>query len=371
MTGSDSIAEAVCGFGRYLRQEGYTPGVAEVLDALRVAKLGLIANSEAFKHALCSLFANSHDEATRFGPLFDSYWSGNVRRKHAVRHSAVQSAGRQTLEVLLQNHQAGETDESSDNAQGASITDRLVQVDFAQVRESDQEALAALADRLFRRLSRRLSRTRKAARQGNELDLRRTIRLSIARGGEPVDLAFLARKLQRPRVTALLDVSASMDKYASFLLRFMHALGRKHARVHSFVFSTRLRCITRPLRQVRRPAELSGLARESQAWRSGTRIGACLEEFMRKHAQQAISRSTLVLVLSDGLDTGDPGQMAMQVRRIRQRSRKVLWLSPLAGMEDYEPITRGLKEALPHIDAFLPAHNLSSLLQLEAHLHHA
>ena len=368
---SGTLAAAVCGFGRYLREEGFTIGLGETLDALRIAELGLMSDRTAFERALRSLFATSRSEAARFGRLFEVYWSGSVRRRHAVHRSALQVDGPRNVPVLLRSQEAAESAESRDEAQGASSTERLTQIDFARVRQEDQEALETLADRLFLKMSLRLLRRRTAARHGTELDLRRTIRLSIARGGMPLDLAYMARKLQRPRITALLDVSGSMDRYSYFLLRFIHALGRRYARVNSFVFSTHLRCITRQMRLVRRPEELVDLARESNAWRGGTRISASLAQFVRSYGQQALSRSTLVLVLSDGLETGDPSRLGGQVRRIRQHVRNLIWLSPLVGMDGYEPITRGIRHITPHVDAFLPAHNLESLLRLEAHLRHA
>ena len=110
---------------------------------------------------------------------------------------------------------------------------------------------------------------------------------------------------------------------------------------------------------------------ESEAWRGGTRIGACLEEFRVQFGHRALSANTVVLVLSDGLDTGEPARLAGQVAHIRRRARRLLWLSPLLGMRGYEPLTRGIQAVLPHVDHFVPAHNLESLLSLEAHLRHA
>lgn len=368
---SCSLTASVCGFSRFLREEGFTIGLGETLDALRIAELGVIANRSVFERALCSLFSTSRSEAARFGRLFETYWSGSVRRRHAVHRRAVEVAGPRNVPVLLRSMQAEESAESTNDAQGASVADRQIQVDFARLRQEEQDALERLADRLFLKMARRLLRRRTAARRGTELDLRRTIRLSIARGGMPLDLAYLVRKTQRPRVTALLDVSGSMDRYSYFLLRFIHALGRRYARVNSFVFSTHLRNISRLMRLVRRPEELADLARESNAWRGGTRISACLEEFMHVYGQHALSRGTLVLVLSDGLETGDVRLLGWQMRRMRQRARSIIWLNPLIGMDGYEPLTRGIRHILPHVDQFLPAHNLDSLLQLEAHLRYA
>ena len=373
MTQDDShiVTASICGFGRFLREEGFTIGLSEVLDALRIAELGLMSHRAVFERALCSLFAIHRSEAARFGRLFEAYWSGQLRRRHAVHRSSLQVEGPQSVPVLLRSQQATESAEASNDAQGASTKERLVQVDFAHVHQDDQALLEALAHRLFLSMTRRLTRRRTAARHGTELDLRRTIRLSIARGGTPLDLAYTARKPQRPRITALLDVSGSMDRYSYLLLRFIHALGRRYASVNAFVFSTHLRSITRALRLVRRPEELADLASESNAWRGGTRIAACLENFLNVYGPRALSRHTLVLVLSDGLETGDPTRLGEQVRRIQQRARSLIWLNPLIGMEGYQPLTRGIKHIMPHIDKFLPAHNLDSLLQLEAHLRDA
>ena len=371
LQGSASVSGAMSRFCQFLRTEGYTIGISETLDALRIAHLGAFYNQTLFERSLCSLFSTSREESERFRHLFETFWSGSVRRRHAVRRSPVGVTPSRNLAVLLQEQHAVKPSGSEAQMPGASAAERLLRKDFARVRLADQEALEALADRLFRRMSQRLSRKRTAKNTGAEVDLRRTIRHSIARGGMPIDLAFLARKPRRRPITVLLDVSASMDKYSHLLLRFMHALGRRYARVNSFVFSTRLRCITRAMQRCIGPEGLADLIKDSDAWRGGTRIGRCLEDFLCDRAAPNLSRNSLVLVLSDGLDTGDPDHLALQVRRLRQRARRLLWLSPLLGSEEYEPVTRGIQAILPHVDDFLPAHNLESLLQLEAHLVHA
>ncbi len=120
----------------------------------------------------------------------------------------------------------------------------------------------------------------------------------------------------------------------------------------------------------RLPDSLRGLAEREEGWSGGTRIGACLEAFHATYGRQMLSRNALVLILSDGLDTGPPEQLAEALRRFRGRVQKLIWLNPLLGMEGYQPVTRGLRAALPHVDAFVAAHNLESLLALEPHLTH-
>ena len=161
-----------------------------------------------------------------------------------------------------------------------------------------------------------------------------------------------------------------MDRYSFFLLRFIYALQRHFDRVDAFLFSTRLTCVTPALKARRFPDTLPHLADAADAWSSGTRIGDCLETFNDEYARRVLTRDTLVFILSDGLDTGEPALLTRELQAIKQSARKLIWLNPLLGMKEYEPLARGIASALPLIDAFVPAHNLESLLDLESHLRH-
>lgn len=369
--GACSLTEATAGFCRYLRAEGFGIGTGETLGALKAARLGLLEDPAAWKRALRSLLASDRQEFDRFGALFEAYWQGGGHRRRNVPPVTYAQAGGRRIPILLIGSKAEDAEESEQGSSGASGAEELRKTDFAKVATADQERLEALAARLFRLMSLRLSRQLKPTRLHGHLDLRRTIRRSIPRGGTPLDLSHRARKPRRPHLAALLDVSASMDRYSFFLLRFIHALGRHFARTDSFVFSTRLRCVTQQLRRCSQPGQLRSLATESEAWRGGTRIGDSLKDFRLRFGHRALSGNTVVLVLSDGLDTGEPAHLASQVAHVRRRARRLLWLNPLLGMEGYEPLTRGIQAVLPHVDQFLPAHNLESLLRLEAHLRHA
>ncbi len=253
---------------------------------------------------------------------------------------------------------------------GGSALERLRRTDFSEVSPQDHEQLELLVLRLSNRMRVRLARRQQATPQKGRVDLRRTIRRSIAYGGDPVDLRYRGPKPRKPRLVALLDVSGSMDQYSFFLLRFIYALKRHFDRVEAFLFSTRLTCVTAALKARRFPDTLPRLADTADAWSSGTRIGACLETFNDEYARRVLTRDTLVFILSDGLDTGEPTLLTRELQAIKQRARKLIWLNPLLGMKEYEPLARGIASALPLIDAFVPAHNLESLLDLESHLRH-
>src|SRR5262249_21201736 len=250
---------------------------------------------------------------------------------------------------------------------GATAYERLKRADFSEIAAADLADLEQVALRLLRQMSLRLSRRLKAANRRGPVDLRRTIRLSISRGGDPIYLSFRGRKLEPLKLVVLLDVSGSMNPYSLFLLRFAYALERYFKRVDTFLFSTRLSDVSAALRTRHLRDALRALSQEAAGWSGGTRIGESLREFRAGYGHR-LSRNTLFMVLSDGWDTGEPEVLADELSEIKRRVKRVLWLNPLLGMEGYQPITQGMSAALPYVDVFAPAHNLASLLKLEGHL---
>ncbi|MBI2461924.1 MAG: VWA domain-containing protein, partial [Candidatus Rokubacteria bacterium] len=227
------------------------------------------------------------------------------------------------------------------------------------------DEVARLAARIARRLATRRSRRRRPARRGPEVDLRRTMRLALTRG-EPVELARREKKRQKTKVVVLCDVSGSMDLYSRFLLQFLYALQNQFARMETFVFATTLSRITDELRGQPYRVALERLGRVRD-WSGGTKIGDSLQAFDAGW-RWLLDRRTVVVILSDGWDTGEPELLAEALRRIRRRAARLIWLNPLLGNLDYQPLTQGMAAALPHLDLFAPAHNLESLRALARHL---
>jgi uncharacterized protein with von Willebrand factor type A (vWA) domain len=248
---------------------------------------------------------------------------------------------------------------------GATAVERLRRVDFSQIPQSDLPELERLAMKLLRRMALRLSRRLRAMQRRGPVDLRRTIRRNISRGGDPISLSHKGRRHARARLVILLDVSGSMNAYSLFLTRFAYALVKQFRRVNTFLFSTQLQEVTAVLRSGTLAQALAALSQETTGWSGGTKIGESLRDFNQRPARKLLSRDTLVLILSDGWDTGEPEVIAHELSAIRRRSRQIVWLNPLLGMEDYQPLTRGMSAALPYIDVFAAAHNLESLLALE------
>jgi len=166
----------------------------------------------------------------------------------------------------------------------------------------------------------------------------------------------------------LLDVSGSMDKYSFYLLQFIYVLRQYFERIEAFTFSTSLTRITRMLERKNLNEVLFKISNQVPSWSSGTKIGECLQEFNSKYAKEILSRSSIVVILSDGLDTGNISILSEAVRRIKMKTSRLIWLNPLKGMKGYAPVQKGMASALPFIDEFHSAHNLESLLQLEKYL---
>jgi uncharacterized protein with von Willebrand factor type A (vWA) domain len=201
--------------------------------------------------------------------------------------------------------------------------------------------------------------------QGKVVDIRRSIRHNVTRGGDLLTLAYKGRKPQKKRLVILLDVSGSMNLYSLFLLRFAYAMQKHFRRVDTFLFSTIIVEVSDELRSPKLSVALSRLSRKVPEWAGGTKIGGSLQEFNRRAGRRVLSRNTSCVILSDGWDTGNPEVLAAELRKIRTRVQRILWLNPLLGLKDYHPITRGMSAALPFVDIFAPGHNLESLLALE------
>jgi uncharacterized protein with von Willebrand factor type A (vWA) domain len=267
--------------------------------------------------------------------------------------------------IMLGQGKADEESDAAKNVTGANEIERLQKVDFSKINQIDAAQLEKIAERLFKEMSVRLRRRMKESRKGGLVNLRRTIRRSISAGGEPIELYHKSKKAKKHRLIVLLDVSGSMDKYSFYLLRFVCALRENFRQTEAFLFSTSLIRITKALQHLYLDSVLTAIAQRTDNWSGGTRIGECLKQFNELYGKRMLNGQPYVIILSDGLDTGQPEVLSLELEKIKRRSKKTIWLNPLKGMNGYEPIAKGMKAALPSIHDFRTAHNLESLLELE------
>lgn len=256
-----------------------------------------------------------------------------------------------------------EVDDDEDAQNLASRVDALRRKDFATCTPAELALLGRLMQRLRVRPPERRTRRRAPARSGDP-DLRRTLRRAMRTGGEPIDRAWRRRRTRRRRLLLVLDVSGSMSTYSRALAMFTHAALRSGPDWEAFAFGTRLTRVTRALSDADPDAAFAAAAAEVTDWDGGTRIGESLRTLLDEHGRGRVVRGSVCVILSDGLDVGDPELLRAQMERLARLAHRVVWLNPLKGTAGYEPLARGMAAALPHIDVFRPGHDLQSLEEM-------
>jgi uncharacterized protein with von Willebrand factor type A (vWA) domain len=249
----------------------------------------------------------------------------------------------------------------------ASRVEMLKDKSFSRCSREELSQLAELMSRIELTVPRRRTRRREPARAGTP-DLRRTLRRSFRTGGEPLERAWRRRRKRPRRLVLLLDVSGSMDAYSRALVMFAHAALRSDRRWEAFCFGTRLTRITRQLEGADADGALARAAAEVLDWDGGTRIGDSLKRFLDEYGHSGLARGAVVVLCSDGLEVGEPELLGEQMARLHRLAYRVVWLNPLQEDPAYEPLARGMKAALPHVDHFASGHSLASLEEVGAAL---
>lgn len=363
--------ESVVGFGRELRAHGLAVTPAEVVTATTTLQVIDTTDRDEVFLSLRSIFTSSVDDFPIFADVFKRFWN----RSHSTTSTSVRiqtSSPRQTAAkglAFFLEHWGSSFSASAQPVKvpGASETESAKTKDFDEFTHEELEEISRLARRMVRRLARRPSRRWRPVKRGHRVNLRRSLRLSLKTGGELIELAYKQRRPKRTKLIVICDVSGSMDLYSRLLLQFVYGLQNSFAKVESFVFATSLARITGDLKNKTYRRALDRLSANVHGWSGGTRIGASLAMFYDQW-QRRIDKRTVIIILSDGWDTGDPKQLATALSSLQKRAGRLIWLNPLLGTTDYAPVTRGMQAALPFINVFAPAHDLASLRALEPHL---
>lgn len=370
------LRERVAGFVRQARDNDFNVGVAETLDAQRLVMQCGIAEPRHFRWQLRSLLCGDREDWRRFDELFERYWlppnrqtlqrgggegGGSVERQSG-------GGGGENNKVADSGDGEAAADDPGGARGGASALEHLAREDFGAM--ADQGRLLEAerqVEEIARRIQRTVTRRDKIESRGRRLSMRHTIRGSLRYGGMPLKLAFRRRRPRLPRIVIITDVSRSMSIYSHFFLRFARGIVRVFGSADAFAFHSRLIPVSEALRQPDHTRLAQSLALISAGWSGGTRLGESLGTLNREYGG-LVNRRTLVIVVSDGLDTDPPEILDRELRALRARCRRLIWLNPLLGREGYEPLTGSMQAAMPHIDLFAPAHNLESLAALETEL---
>ncbi|HEY6002117.1 MAG TPA: VWA domain-containing protein [Anaeromyxobacter sp.] len=373
-----ALASGVALLGRTLRARGIPVGVGDEVDAaLALGRLGE-ADREDARRALRIALKLRRGEWGELDAVLDGLWPARPPQPNPAAGSPTASIdgkrpGRSALErregLRTGEDEAPEGESSPEEARpGFSPAALLRRKPFEECSAAELSAMERLLARLALRLATRRSRRLVPSRGRGVPDPRRSLRRAVATGGELLSLARRDRALEEPRLVFLCDTSGSMDAHARFLLAFVLSLRRAARSTEVFAFNTELVRLTPWLARGEVGRTLDHLAASVPDWSGGTRIGDCLTRFVADHLGVRVDGRTVVVVLSDGLDRGDPAVLADALRAVKARARKVLWLNPLLGDPRYEPTARGMAAALPFVDELLPAHDLASLEALLPHL---
>ncbi len=373
------LLENILTFSHALRRRKVGVTVGNVLDAFRGVSFIDIEERNDFHYLLKSNFVSSREEMKVFDELFEQFWSFDDQTGPSiikVVNEKMEALGED--EELLSfeskkkqspmNDWADESEEKGSKEQedipAYSPDEILGQKDFAHFQREELEKVKEWVTFLSLKIAMRLSRRWKKGRKGDRLDFRRSIRESIKYGGEIIELRKKERKSKPLRLIVVCDVSGSMDIYSQFFLLFMHGLQNHYPLCQTFAFSTRLNHVTPFLKRRTFEQTLGLLSNKLLDWSGGTNIGGALHQLHQRHSDLFHSNRSLFLIFSDGWDRGDTMLLDSEMKSLKRQVKRLIWLNPLLGNQNYQPLCKGMSTALPYIDHFLPCHNLLSLKKL-------
>jgi uncharacterized protein with von Willebrand factor type A (vWA) domain len=366
----EDLLPRLAAFARLLHDAGLEAGPGRLTDSARALDHVDLSSETDFRAALRTTFVSRKEELPLFEAAFDIFWAPPDPRLAAgaipgrSRPLPLEpERARAWMKILgLQQPQMPREDDQEGvppSSSGYSAEELLRQKDFEHMSWQESEQVRRLLAQAPWRVAERKTRRLGGAPRG-AVDLRRTARRAIRSSGELVRLMHRQPKLRRRPLVLICDVSGSMERYSRLILIFAHAIARRED-VETFVFSTRLTRITRLLRHRDLDRALDHVGRQVHDFSGGTRIGLALAEFNRRWARRVLGHGAVVIVISDGWDRGDVDLLEHELARLRRSAHRLIWLNPLLGSEGYEPLTRGMAAALPHVDDFLSAHSVKAL----------
>ncbi len=367
-----SLSGNIVAFCRFLRTEGFAISATEEADALRAIELiKSFETPEILRGSLHAVLVRTPAQSARFDGLYDNYWrelEKSVNSKEAKQGRAQPKRNKPKpqepqFEALKDWLFGTQNAEEELDLHTYSAAEALGERDFSTLSDAELEDMFELIQMIAKRLARQQNRRHKKDKNG-ALDVRRTLRINLKRGGEIIELARRQPQRERLELVLICDVSKSMALYSRFLVQFAYCFQTVFKRIESFVFSTNLLKISDLLRGGDFDTALRNLSQNVPNWSGGTRIGESLETFVTDFGAKNLTSKSVVIIVSDGWETGDVSVLSDAMQQIHRRAHRVIWLNPLAGNPNFEPTTAAMEAAMPFVDVFAAAHNAASLRQL-------
>jgi uncharacterized protein len=374
------FAENVMHFGRLLRAAGLPIGPDRVIDAVRSIEAVGVERRDDFYWTLAAVFLDRREQFEIFDQAFHIFWRDPKLLERAMAIMVPDEFGREEREQapvsnrLSEALQAGlpeqrsRPDEEEKIEVDATLTfsarEVLQHADFETMSNDEIAQAKALIASMRLPIQDIVTRRFRSDPQGHRVDLRSTLRASLRSGGHIIPLKWRTPRRRHPPLVVLCDISGSMNRYSRMFLHFLHAITNDRDRVHTFVFGTRLTNVTRCLRHRDVDRAMSGISDVVADWSGGTRIGASIREFNLRWSRRVLGQNAVLLLITDGLDSDTGLGLREEMDRLHRSCRQLIWLNPLLRYEGFEARPAGIRAMLPHVDHFLPAHNVQSLVDL-------
>lgn len=370
---NEGLVGKIIQFAAFLKDRGFKVFQSSIQDALRGLETIPLENKEDFFFCLRSNLAATDLEWAQFETLFDEFWT---RMAEAVKKEKDDQRGPNPdaenigdggeCRSEAKSEQSEEEKDPSDREwlEGVAyspIVSTVEKKDLGRFNKADVQVANLALKKMMEPFKIDKSRRSRRSRKSGGMDFQRIIKESLKTGGMPLALFYKQKKKRLKRLVILADVSGSMDRYAQFAMPFLLGLRGVGSRAEVFVFSTSLTSITFSVRHMSFEKVISHIAQAVPDWSGGTRIGFSLHQFNEIHGQRLLNQRTVVVVLSDGWDLGANKLLEREMALLSRKCHSVIWLNPLAGDPDYEPLCRGMNTALPYVDHFMAADSLQSL----------
>ena len=369
ITRQTSLSRNIVEFCRFLRHKGFSLSVDEEALALNALELVDIGDRTIFALVLKSVCCRSRTQQREFDPLFNEYWNKlnkaiDAKIKNTRQLSLKPAAKEPSLKSLKTWLNGNRNDDTEEETAFYSIHENLSQKDFSAVPADELDELMRTIKAISKQLAAQVTRRYKKSRSISQPDLRSTLRKNMRHGGELLHIAFKKPKRNRTKLVMICDMSKSMELYSAFLLQFIFAFQQVYRRIETFAFSTSLQCISNALKEQNFKEALDLLGKQNKGWGGGTRIGESLHQFVTEYGRKVLDKRTIVIILSDGWDTGNIDLLEQSMADIQHRAKKIIWLNPMAGYSNFRPATAAMQAAMPYINVLAPVHNVASLRKL-------
>ena len=372
--GQRHLLNQIVRFSQSLHSAGVPVNSANLIDLCRCMSFIDISNRQDFHATARATLISSQRDIAVFDQAFSQFWvqpgelddeqQDSLEEPGARESNEEQKIQEQRTDFAAHEAEQEQQEEPGEALPAYSPDEVLMKKDFALMPDQEIEQVRRLVVALIAIMANYQSRRREASQKGRELNLRKMLRQNAFYAQDEMKLLYRKKKIKKIKLMLLCDVSGSMERYSRFLIQFIYAMRQQLASLDVAVFSTRMTVISDFLHRQSVEQSLREISANVHDWGGGTNIGSSLREFNRRFARDAIAAHTVVIILSDGWDRGDATLMREEMQQLHRRVHKLLWLNPLLGDANYQPLCKGIQTALPFIDHFLPAHNLESFAQL-------